>query len=425
MIEGISPDQPEAPGGRPLGLHANFAEGFAFESADAEYTLRFHILDQTDFKDFVPNNQNPARSGLYIPRVRAYFEGRLTKPFEYEVSLQRTVDGGWDLLDANLNMGRSEKFQIRFGRTLTPYSYEWYDHLEQYFITPERSLFPLNFGLARQAGLVAHGFLFDGRLQYALGGFTGHLIGVADNNTSDEGVGYVNTRPFWTEESQSPLKNLNIGASVFGGLQQDPQSPLPLRTSLQSTENDEAAQRATSNFLQFNDDVYYLGKRYGAAAHLAWYYHSLSLEAEYQAARFNFARLHVPGQVSEPVIGYNVTLGYFLTGEQVERRTTVYPLRPFDLTRGCWGPGAIEAFVRYSQLNLGQGVFTSGLADERNWSANGYMEDMGFNWYLNPYIRFILDWQHIAFGKPVLINPNHGHFSNFNDLFWVRCQVYF
>ncbi len=407
------------------GLRARLEEGFALESATEEYLLRFRVLDQTDFKDFIPNNQSPARSGLYIPRVRVYLEGRLTRLFEYEVSLQRSVDGQWDLLDGNLNVSPSERFQLQFGRMLTPYSYDWYDHLEQYFITPERGLFPLNFGLARQAGLLAHGFLADGRLQYAVGGYDGHLVGLADNNNTRDVAGYFNWKPFLLAGDRPALRHLNLGTSLFGGLQISPQSPLPLRTSLQTSENDQAAQSATSTFLRFNPDAFYLGGRFGAAAHMAWYVGGLSLEAEYQVGRFDLARQHVPGHFPLPVVGYHVTAGYFLTGETVERRTAVQPLRPFDLTRRLWGPGAVEVFARYSQLDLDDSVFRDGLAAPRNWSANAYMTDVGFSWYLNQYVKLYVDWQHATFGKPILLNPNSGLFGRDNDLFWVRCQVYF
>src|SRR5262249_46303666 len=136
-----------------LRLRARFADGFQLGSEDDEFDLRFHVLDQTDFKLFTPNDRTFGKTGLYVPRVRVYFEGRLTRFWEYEVSLQRSLDGNWDLLDGTLNLRLSESFQVKFGRCLVPYSYDWFDHLEQYFIAPERALFPLNFGLSRQAGL--------------------------------------------------------------------------------------------------------------------------------------------------------------------------------------------------------------------------------------------------------------------------------
>ena len=157
---------------RELPLRARFADGFQLASEDDEFDLRFHVLDQTDFKLFTPNDRTFGKSGLYIPRVRVYLEGRLTRFWEYEVSLQRSLDGTWDLLDGNLNLRLSEAFQVKFGRFLVPYSYDWFDHLEQYFIAPERALFPLNFGLSRQAGLMAWGRAREGRLDWASAGST-------------------------------------------------------------------------------------------------------------------------------------------------------------------------------------------------------------------------------------------------------------
>ena len=127
---------------RELPLKARFADGFQLFTEDEEFDLRFHVLDQTDYKDFSPNDMTYGKSGVYVPRVRVYFEGRLTRYWEYEVSLQRSLDGNWDLLDGNLNLRLSEAFQIKLGRCLVPYSYDWFDHLEQYFIAPERRCFP-------------------------------------------------------------------------------------------------------------------------------------------------------------------------------------------------------------------------------------------------------------------------------------------
>jgi phosphate-selective porin OprO/OprP len=409
----------------PVPLRAQFDDGFVLGTLDDEWTLRFHVLDQTDFKVFMPNDMFPARSGLYIPRVRVYFEGRLTRPFEYQVSLQRSVEGVWDLLDANLNFRFSERFQILFGRTLVPYSYDWYDHLEQYFITPERGLFPLNFGLARSAGLMAHGELFDGRLQYAFGGFDGRVSGLADNNNTRDAVAYLNARPFLRTERFPALRFLNVGGSIFGGRQILPQEPLPLRTSLQSSENDEGARAASAVFLDFEPDVSPLGRRSAGAIHTAWYRRQLSLEAEWQSGAFQYAKFGRPGRPTVPISGFHVSLGYFLTGETVEDRSTVVPLRPISLHRGRFGIGAIELFARYSQLELGETVFTAGLADPGEWTRKVYMTDVGFNWYLNQFVKFYVDWQLPTYGSPVLVNPLDDRFSRQSNLFWVRCQIYY
>lgn len=407
-------------------LFALFDDGVLLSTTDEEFQLRMHVLGQIDYKLFEPTYQEPARSGAYIPRFRAYFEGRATRSFDYELSLQRSVEGAFDVLDANINYHPSEEFQLRIGRFLVPYSYEWYDHLEQYFIVPERSLFPLNFGLSREAGVMLHGKVLDERVQYAVGGFAGQLAGLADNNTSRDGVGYLNIRPFLNQDDYPALRFLNIGGSLALGRQAHPEKPLPLRTSLQSSENDEAAQGASSVFLDFRDDVVNFGPgRISGAVHVAWYVEQLSFEAEWQAGRFPYARPGLASSVKVPVHGYGATLAYFLTGETVEGRRTVVPLRPFHPAGGMRGPGAIEPFARYSKLVLGDEVFTAGLADPQLWSRSAQMTDVGINWYPNRFLKFTFDWQHTAFGTPVTLNEAQGRTGRSVDLFWVRCQVWY
>jgi phosphate-selective porin OprO/OprP len=319
----------------------------------------------------------------------------------------------------------SDAFQIKFGRCLVPYSYEWFDHLEQYFIAPERSLFPLNFGLSRQAGLMAWGRAGDGRLDWAIGGFNGHVAGVADNNPNQSAVGYFNLRPFLGSDEYPALRHLNIGASGAIGQSVRNEIPLPLRTSVQAAENDAGTTDASAVFLNFDEGTAYHGGFLFGAAHLAYYYGGISVESEWNFGQFQMTRPGLRNRPEIPVQGFGTTLSYFVTGEQIERRTTVVPLRPFRPHSREWGPGAIEPFIRYSQLNLGDIVFRDDLANGHLWTNNVYMVDLGVNWYPNRWVKFYVDWQHAAFGSPVLVNEGKGTFGRSTDLFWVRCQVYF
>ncbi|RUL85050.1 OprO/OprP family phosphate-selective porin [Tautonia sociabilis] len=413
--------------GREPPLLGRMGEGFELVTPDREFSLGVRVLNQVDFKDFIPNDLDPAISGLYLPRTRFYFSGRLTRPVEYEVSFQRSVEGVLDLLDGFVNFAIDEGFQIKFGRSIVPYSFDWYDHLEPYFITPERSLFPLNLGLSRQAGLMAWGYLGEGRLEYAVGGFSGGSIGIADDNTTRDAVGYLNWRPFLHTDRFPALRFLNLGGSMAGGRSVRPESerPIPFRTSIQSTENSREAAAASITFFDFEEDVRQLGSRFQGALHLAYYGGGWSIESEVQAGRFQYARLGTPIRPEVPVVGYHVTAAYFLTGEEIPDRTTIIPLRPFDPAHGLFGPGAVEAFARISQLHLGEEVFAFELANPADWTRNTYLTDIGFNWYLNRFVKFYVDWQHANFGSPVLVNEADGTRSRHNDLFWVRCQIWF
>ncbi|MBS0261872.1 MAG: porin [Planctomycetes bacterium] len=406
-----------------LPLRGKFDEGFELESFDHQFQLRLRALTQIDGKFFLPTDQEPARSGIYIPRFRAYFEGQLTDLYQYELSLQRSVEGTFDVLDANVNFVPSEGFQVRVGRALVPYSYAWYDHLEQFYITPERGLFPLNFGLARQAGVFVHGKIYEKRLQYAFGGTCGQLSGLADNNTTRDGVAYINLRPFLYTEQYSLLQYLDIGGSISVGRQVYGSMPLPIRTSIQTSENDEAAQAASSVILEYNKPVVAQGDRLQGALHTALYSGPVSFEAECYAARFGMAVFPGAPTVELPVLGYDITVASFVTGETVKDRETVTPLR--SVTRRGTGVGAIEPFARYSRIKLGNQVFAAGLANANDWTNNAGITDIGVNWYLNRYIRVTFDWQHSMYASPVLLNVEKDQHSLSNDLFWLRCQLYF
>lgn len=405
-------------------IETRVGDGLIFSTPDEDFELRIRLMQQTDAKLFVPTGQDPARSGLYIPRFRTYFEGRFTRSFEYELSIQRSVEGTFDVLDANITYTPSEQFQVRFGRSIVPYSYEWFDHLEQYFIAPERALFPLNFGLSRQAGITFAGRVLDETVQYAFGGYSGQVSGLADANTTRDGVGYMNIRPFLHNSDLPRLRNFYVGGSVSLGEQAFPVDPLPLRTSVQSSENDEAARGASAVFLDYRPGVVFSGARRQASAHLAWYEDGWSLESEGHIGQFGLERRDGFG-AEVPVSGWSLALANLITGEIIDRRTVIVPLRPFDPVNGQWGPGAIEPFGRFSRLRVGESVFTNDFADPEDWSNRASTIDLGVNWYPIRYLKLTFDWQHSNFGSPVLINEKTGKKSGVNDLFWLRAQVSF
>ena len=328
-------------------------DGLIFTTPDDDFELRVRLMQQTDAKLFVPTGQDPARSGLYIPRFRTYFEGRFTRSFEYELSIQRSIEGTFDVLDANVTYTPSEQVQVRFGRSVVPYSFEWFDHIEQYFITPERGLFPLNFGLSRQAGVTVAGRVLDGVVQYAVGGYSGQLSGLADDNNTRDGVAYVNVRPFLHFAGLPRLRNFYVGGSVALGEQAFPSDPLPLRTAVQSSENDEAAAGASAVFLDYLPGVVASGVRRQGAGHIAWYESGLSVEAEGHVGRFGLARADGFG-AEVPVAGWSVAAAYLATGEVIDRRTAIVPLRPFDPVNNLWGPVRHRA-VRPGQPAAGRG----------------------------------------------------------------------
>ena len=87
----------------------------------------------------------------------------------------------------------------------------------------------------------------------------------------------------------------------------------------------------------------------------------------------------------------------------------------------AWGPSSWSA--RYNYLNIGEQVFTAGLADPNLWTNQLYTTDLGVNWYWTQYIKVYIGWQHAGFGNPVLFAP--GRLQTTSDQFWLRFQIFF
>ncbi len=135
----------------------------------------------------------------------------------------------------------------------------------------------------------------------------------------------------------------------------------------------------------------------------------------------SFAAGNAPS-VKLPVGGFMVQASYLLTGETRERLSLVDPIHPFNPRSGQFGLGALELQARFSELSVGNQVFTAGLADPNLWSNRVDMVDVGLNWYLNKFVKVYFDWEHAMFGQAVYASP--GVWQKTNDLFWLRLAIY-
>ncbi len=399
--------------------------GYVFRSEDDEYELRLNGLAQFDARYYQPQNQVPVVNDFDIPRARFYFSGRLTRPIEYQLAFQRSINS-FDLLNAYINLRYDERFQLRIGRYRAPYTYEWAKLSIWELLTPERSPFAVNFGPNRQIGVMGWGNMFTNRLEYAVGVFDGPRNSYQDFNNAKDIMAFIDYRPF--VDTDSALKYLSFGGSLDEGQENNPLVPAALRGS-QNASGNTLATAAGDNlvavpFLQFNSNVREKGARELWEIHGTYFYKGLSVLGAWDSG-FNDYSLTSAGArpVHMPVGGYFIQFGYIVTGESVQKRGLVEPLRPFDLRRGKFGPGALELQFRFSNLQIGNQVFTGGLADPNLWSNRLNMTDLGFNWYLTRNVKFYFDWEHSMFGQPVYYRPGSNQLTN--DLYWLRLQLYY
>jgi phosphate-selective porin OprO/OprP len=404
-------------------MRVNFGPGIEFETLNEEYLFQIHNQTQIEGRFYQQPNQNPGAGGFDVPRERFIIAGRLSKPIEYDASLESAY-GTVNLLNAFLNWHYDDRLMVKFGRYKVPYLYEYYAVSNTDLLQPERSLFGANFGLNRGVGAQLWGQLFKKSVDYAVGIFDGPRNQQLDFNSAKDVIAYLNYRPFQEVKELEALKYFNVGGSFDFGSQNNQIYPTALRTSVSGT-NNPGAFNASPSFLQWNNNVIERGDRVMWSLFTAYYYKSLSLIAEWQGAYagYSLANRQAPLSTTVPLGGFYVAGGYFLTGETVNRRSQVRPNKPFDLRRKSFGLGAFELEARYSLLTIGDQVFTAGLVDPNLWTDRVQAIDLGLNWYMNEYVKIYLDWQHSEFGSPALFAP--GKFQKTGDLFWIRGQVYF
>jgi phosphate-selective porin OprO/OprP len=408
----------EMPEPRPdLAAKVRFGPGFEIKTTDDEYVLQFHDLTQFDGRFYGNPHQSPVVDTFTFPRQWLIFSGYLTKPYEYYISIANGFDT-FNILDVFLNVNYNKALQFRAGRFKSPFTYEFYAEPTQGLPNGEWSLFFNNFGYNRDLGAMVWGQMLRDRLEYAAGIFNSTRNGFVDLSNPKEFIGFMNFAPFGAVKD-SPLENFNVGGSVVAGSQQHIPFPQEFRTIVPTNGNTVLG----VPFLNLNNDVVASGPQAFWSLHSAYFYKQLSLIGEWQSGYEEYARAPSPARTRVPVESFYVQAAYLLTGERVSMRGMVKPLHPFDLRKGKFGPGAWEVAFRYSLLDLGSQVFTSGLADPNLWTNRLYATDLGLSWYWNEYIRLLFDWQHAGFGSPVLARP--GFLQKRSDMFLMRFQIWF
>jgi phosphate-selective porin OprO/OprP len=400
--------------------NAIFGPGFELRTNDDEYVFQFHNLTQFDYRGYEQNGQVNVRDTFAFPRQWFIFSGRISKPFGYFVSIANGFDT-FAILDVFLDVDYDPRFRIRAGRFKTPFTYEFFVEPVQGLVVPERSLFFNNFALNRDLGVMPFGRLFNNHIDYAVGIFNGVRNGIVDLDNSKAVAAFLNYRPF-TNDEDTLFENLNIGGSVFSGGQDHVPIPQVLRTVVPTAGNSVAG----VPFLNFNNNVREDGPMAFWDLHMAWYYRQLAVIGEWGSGFQNYstnATALNPTRTRIPVEGFYIQASYLITGETRASTGIVKPNSPFDIRKGKFGTGAWEPFFRYEYLDIGNQVFTGGLADPNLWANRVFQTHTGINWHLTQYIKMYFDWNHAEFNNPVFYAPNHRQKTS--DELFVRLQLYF
>ena len=257
-----------------------------------EYELRFNGELQTDYTIYPNQRMTPVVSNFDIPRARFYVSGRLTKPIEWQLSFQRSVNS-LDLLNAYINFRYDERLQLRIGRFRAPIPTNGRSCPTGSFSSPNGRRSPANFGPNRQVGVMAWGNVFDNRLEYAVGVFDGPRNSYQDYNNAKDIMAFIDYRPFYQME-ESALRFLSVGGSLDEGDQNNPTVPNELRGSANASNNTLASASGDNfiavPFLQFNNNVREKGGRELWELHGTYFYKGLSVLGAWDSGFNDFSQ---------------------------------------------------------------------------------------------------------------------------------------
>ncbi|NBQ85494.1 MAG: hypothetical protein EBU03_05165, partial [Methylophilaceae bacterium] len=421
-------------------------KGFGIQSADGQHEIKLRGLLQADVRSFQEgknitqkaapgastagylDNSEGANDTALLRRVRPTIEGTVFGKYDFRFTPE-FGDGKAQVIDSYLDARLDPAFKIRVGKYKPFVGLERLQSgadikfLERSYVS---SILP-----NRDVGVSVHGDLFGDKLNYAVGIHNGVVDGgdnttASDINKNKDYAARVFLSPF--KDQVNALSGLSFGVAgtygdVTGKIQDTVNGSTTELTSGYRTEgqqlffkyNDSAVLRSGLGETSSSQGPSWLvksdGVRYRISPQGSYYYGPLGVIGEYVYDR---QQVSVgPNGLAKTNLNndaWQIAATYLVTGEDASFKG-VKPKRNFDLNNGGWG--AWEVAARYSELNIDDKAFTWGsldgtgsgiagtnhylYADPKISSKSAHTWTAGVNWYLNPEVKFALNYARTSF----------------------------
>ena len=422
---------------------------------DGQDNLNDHTVPQTAQ---VPNPQTGRlNNGVGVRRGRLHMEGTLYKDYDFKFEYDFVRGSGTNaagITDAWMEYTGFKPVSVTIGQFKEPFSLESVTS-NRYLTFNERSL-------ANNAFVEwANPYLLGASVQTFGERYTGRLALQAEpigngnyaNNSSTNGNGNANRNDSTNANGQSGNSSYGVtGRATFLPIFNSKTELLHLgaagsyrkvnNNSLTGVNNsttsagmgfasqvgnvDRSAWANTGNLTDPSTGRV-LDSFVRAGAEVAGIYGPFSLQAEYMRTQLNGSRY----DSSDHLDGYYAYVSYFLTGESRSYDTKKgafgrqKPNKNFSFKNGGWG--AWELATRFDALDMNTTHVNGG-----NLSTG----TVALNWYLNPHVRMMLDYEHVITNKvnntgfinapgsaAINANSNLAATSGLNpDVFMLRTQ---
>jgi phosphate-selective porin OprO and OprP len=376
---------------------AGWDQNHAFiRSADGRFETQISGYGQLDYRGYGAGNHPP--DTFLIRRARLAAEGRVARYFEFRIEGDFADTSSTLLRDFYVNIHRIDELQLRFGHIRVPISQEEI-RSDAYQDFVERSLVN-NLVPSRSPGLMASGVIDKGIFEYQVGAFNGKGQLATNTSNTPEAALRLRFAP-WKNRDSFWGKGFAFGGAFTQGRNL---GGISVR-----------GQTESRSFTFFSPDTVN-GKYTRANGEFTWTVGPAAIRAEYDQTNQSRDNLgprgtNLPGVVAK---GYTAQVTYLLTGESKPDAAAVVPKHNLfgdETNRTGWG--AWELKFRFADLQI---------ADATTKSNRAQTIFFGPNWYLNRYVRYLLDLGFERFKDP-LRSPNPSDRNYFVIL--SRIQVAF
>jgi phosphate-selective porin OprO/OprP len=403
-------------------LETKYEDGFCLKTIDSDWpSLCLGGLLQTDYRYFDYDAEDPEKNRFDLRRVRLRIGGSISPQFDYKFEYEFQGAGSRNLVDAYLDANFAHYASFRVGQFKEPFGLEqstpdtgicFSERSMGYYLTPSRDV-----------GFMAHGTLRNDSIHYGVGVFNGN--GPDDSAGGDEDspqfAGRMAIQPFKAVRAswKSPL-DIHLGGSVSYAPIDKNNVDIHVKTA-GLTEFFNVASNAKFNVIRE------AGKqiRYGAEAGCS--YGPLALTGEYIQVFFKDVKTS-SDQFDIQIDHYYMAFLWMLTGEAPAFQNGILrPIKPIKAAFGE-GSGGIGLALRFDRFKADESVYDY-LIIAGNSVGEAEASSIALNWYINSYIRFVLDYTRTSFDQPLLIDRDAltglAIYSDREDVFTARFQVAF
>jgi len=371
-------------------------EHFFIKSADGQFSISPYGYLDTDYRAF--KGDGAPSDTFLIRRARFGFQGNYGSHFDFAILTDANSTTGAIIRDAYLNVRVRPEIQFQAGQFKEPFAQETgigatnLDFVERGL---QSLLYPSTVTAFRSPGIVLHGDISGGMVQYWAGAFNGRG-GVANNVTNEpDFVGRLRFYPFRKGKSDW-LKQLAFGGSISHALSRGLSGDVSFSGALPDAAYTFFPQLAINGPVErYEGEFTYLKGPF-------------ALRGEYvqmQQQRWDIGS-ETPGGLgflSVPGVGakaWNISTTYLLTKEKRPENGTPRVKSPFfgpDTPGGKGrGLGAWEVALRYTGIQAkAPGAdfsiysLTPGFVPTYDYHTDEIT--FGLNWYPNYWVKYMVN----------------------------------